>query len=46
MGRVSRRGAQSWLIQGAIIEIVADGVPAGLGAPIYGKLDQESPAAS
>jgi len=26
---------------GAIIEIVADGLPAGLGAPIYGKLDQE-----
>jgi len=26
---------------GAIIEIVADGVPAGLGAPLYGKLDQD-----
>ena len=26
---------------GAVIEIVADGVPAGLGAPIYGKLDQD-----
>jgi chorismate synthase len=26
---------------GALIEIVADGVPAGLGAPIYAKLDQE-----
>jgi chorismate synthase len=26
---------------GAIIEVVADGVPAGLGAPIYGKLDQD-----
>jgi chorismate synthase len=25
---------------GAIIEVVADGVPAGWGAPIYGKLDQ------
>ena len=24
---------------GAVIEIVADGVPPGLGAPIYGKLD-------
>jgi chorismate synthase len=24
---------------GAVIEIVADGVPAGLGAPVYGKLD-------
>jgi len=26
---------------GAIIEVVATGVPAGLGAPIYGKLDQD-----
>ena len=26
---------------GAIIELVAEGVPAGLGAPIYGKLDQD-----
>jgi chorismate synthase len=26
---------------GAVIEIVADGVPAGLGAPVYGKLDQD-----
>ena len=26
---------------GAIIEVVADGVPAGLGAPLYGKLDQD-----
>jgi chorismate synthase len=26
---------------GAIIEIMADGVPAGLGAPIYAKLDQD-----
>lgn len=25
---------------GAIIEVVAEGVPAGWGAPIYGKLDQ------
>jgi chorismate synthase len=24
---------------GAIVEVVAEGVPAGLGAPIYGKLD-------
>jgi len=24
---------------GAVIEIVAEGVPAGLGAPVYGKLD-------
>lgn len=26
---------------GAVVEIVADGVPAGLGAPIYGKLDAD-----
>jgi len=26
---------------GAVIELVADGVPAGLGAPLYGKLDAE-----
>ena len=26
---------------GAVIEITAEGVPAGLGAPVYGKLDQD-----
>ena len=30
---------------GAVIEIVAEGVPAGWGAPIYGKLDAELAAA-
>ena len=30
---------------GAIIEIVAEGVPAGLGAPLYGKLDSDLAAA-
>jgi chorismate synthase len=30
---------------GAIIEIVASGLPAGLGAPIYGKLDGDLAAA-
>jgi len=30
---------------GAIVEIVARGVPAGIGAPIYGKLDTELAAA-
>ena len=30
---------------GAVIEIVAEGVPPGLGAPIYGKLDQDLAAA-
>lgn len=26
---------------GAVIEVVAEGVPTGLGAPLYGKLDQD-----
>ncbi len=26
---------------GAVVEVVAEGVPAGLGAPLYGKLDQD-----
>src|SRR5437870_64121 len=30
---------------GAVIEVVADGVPVGLGAPIYGKLDGDLAAA-
>ena len=30
---------------GAVIEVVAEGVPPGLGAPIYGKLDQDIAAA-
>ncbi len=30
---------------GAVIEIVAEGVPPGLGAPIYGKLDADLAAA-
>ena len=30
---------------GAVIEVVASGVPAGLGAPLYGKLDQDLAAA-
>ena len=30
---------------GAVIEVVADGIPAGLGAPIYGKLDADIAAA-
>ncbi|MGB0577047.1 MAG: chorismate synthase [Alphaproteobacteria bacterium] len=30
---------------GAVIEIVASGIPAGLGAPIYGKLDGDLAAA-
>ena len=31
---------------GAVIEVVARGVPAGLGAPVYGKLDTELAAAA
>jgi chorismate synthase len=30
---------------GAVIELVAEGVPAGLGAPLYGKLDADLAAA-
>ena len=30
---------------GAVVEVVADAVPAGLGAPVYGKLDAEIAAA-
>ena len=30
---------------GAIVEIVAEGVPAGWGAPVYGKLDADIAAA-
>jgi chorismate synthase len=26
---------------GAVVEVIAEGVPAGLGAPVYGKLDQD-----
>jgi chorismate synthase len=30
---------------GAVIEVVAEGVPVGLGAPVYGKLDSDIAAA-
>ncbi|GAA0292227.1 chorismate synthase [Rhodovulum strictum] len=30
---------------GAVVEVVAQGVPAGLGAPVYGKLDADLAAA-
>src|SRR5579862_6016368 len=30
---------------GAVIEVIADGVPAGLGTPVYGKLDSDIAAA-
>ncbi|MDE2631399.1 MAG: chorismate synthase, partial [Alphaproteobacteria bacterium] len=34
---VRRRGSSC----GAVVEVVADGIPAGLGAPVYAKLDAE-----
>ena len=30
---------------GALIEVIAEGIPAGLGAPVYGKLDADLVAA-
>jgi chorismate synthase len=41
LDEVRKRGSSI----GAVIEIVADGVPPGLGAPIYGKLDGDLAAA-
>jgi chorismate synthase len=38
---VRRRGSSI----GAVIEVVAEGVPPGLGAPVYGKLDSDLAAA-
>jgi chorismate synthase len=37
LGEVRQAGSSV----GAVIELVADGVPPGLGAPIYGKLDAD-----
>ncbi|MFM9939145.1 MAG: chorismate synthase [Hyphomicrobiaceae bacterium] len=37
LDRVRKAGSSA----GAIIEVVAEGVPPGWGAPIYGKLDQD-----
>ena len=34
---VRKRGSSC----GAVIEVVAEGIPAGLGAPVYGKLDAD-----
>jgi chorismate synthase len=41
LGAVRKAGSSA----GAVIEVVADGVAPGLGAPIYGKLDAELAAA-
>jgi chorismate synthase len=38
---IRRRGSSV----GAVIEVIAEGVPAGLGAPVYGKLDGDLAAA-
>ena len=37
LDKIRKRGSSC----GAVIEVVASGVPAGLGAPIYAKLDQD-----
>ena len=39
MHQISIRKAGSSV--GAVVEVVAEGVPAGIGAPIYAKLDQD-----
>jgi chorismate synthase len=41
LDEVRKRGSSI----GAVIEVVAEGVPAGLGAPVYGKLDGDLAAA-
>ncbi len=41
LDEVRKRGSSV----GAMIEVVAEGVPAGLGAPVYGKLDGDLAAA-
>ncbi len=41
LAAVRKRGSSC----GAVIELVAEGVPPGLGAPIYGKLDADLAAA-
>jgi chorismate synthase len=41
LDEVRKRGSST----GAVIEVQASGVPAGWGAPIYGKLDQDLAAA-
>jgi chorismate synthase len=37
LDEVRKRGSSA----GAVIEVVAEGAPGGLGAPLYGKLDQD-----
>ena len=40
-GRNISKACASGSSVGAMIEVVAEGIPAGLGAPIYAKLDSE-----
>ncbi len=44
-GRISAAVRKAGSSAGAVIEVVAEGVPPGLGAPIYGKLDADIAAA-
>ena len=37
LGKIRKEGSSV----GAVIEVVAEGVPAGIGAPVYAKLDQD-----
>jgi len=41
LGEIRKAGSSA----GAVVELVAEGVPAGLGAPLYGKLDADLAAA-
>ena len=45
VGGLSRWRPQAGSSCGAVIEVTATGVPAGWGAPVYGKLDQDLAAA-
>jgi len=45
-GRHSGRHPQGGSSTGAVIELVASGIPVGLGQPLYGKLDAEIAAPS
>ncbi len=41
LGAIRKEGSST----GAVIEVIAEGVPAGLGAPVYGKLSADLAAA-
>ena len=42
---ILERARKAGSSMGAVVEVVASGVPAGLGAPVYGKLDADLAAA-